>query len=383
MTESVCYNSDMDLRLISQHTSEVLGLDELEAYKNDLASLKSYIGFEISGLVHLGTGLSCMMKVRDLQKLGVQTHILLADWHTWINDKLEGDREFIREVAEEYFKKAMQISLQIVGGDPTKTKFILGSHLYHNNDEYWQSVVEISKNLTLSRVLKSTSIMGREDRPNQPFAWLMYPPMQIADAMMIGTHIVQAGMDQRKIHVIAREVAPKLTIKPLRNPSGEVMKPIAVHTPLLMGLQKPSTKVGDTTEAKEIIRTEMKMSKSVSNSAIFIHDTEDEIREKIKAAYCPEKQLELNPIIDWVRNLIFPLKHEIYIQRPDKFGGNYATANIQEFEDRYAAGDIHPVDLKNCVSEILIELLAPARKTFSDKSSQELIERIKDVKNKR
>src|ERR1700694_531602 len=90
-------------QLITRNLEEVIGADEILGLLEQGIPLRHYIGLEISGKLHVGTGLVCMQKVRDLQKAGVQCTILLADWHTWLNDKLQGDREKIRWLANNYF----------------------------------------------------------------------------------------------------------------------------------------------------------------------------------------------------------------------------------------------------------------------------------------
>ena len=55
----------------------------------------------------------------------------------------------------------------------------------------------------------------------------------------------------------------------------------------------------------------MKMSKSKPDGAVFIHDSVDEIRRKIKKAFCPEGEIEFNPIIDWVEYLVFRGKRRV------------------------------------------------------------------------
>jgi tyrosyl-tRNA synthetase len=371
------------VNLITQNLAEVIGETDLQTLVANGTKLNHYIGFEISGLVHLGTGLSSMLKIRDLQQAGVDCTVFLADWHTWINDKLGGDHELIKRVATEYFQPAMEASAQIVGADPAAVRFVHGTQLYHANDRYWQTMVEISKNLTLSRVLKSTSIMGRDERESQPFAWLIYPPMQAADVFEMGTNIVHAGMDQRKIHVIAREVAMDVKINPLRDINGKQIKPVALHHNLLLGLQAPKTWPVPAGAEKDTIRTEMKMSKSIPGSAIFIHDSEEEVRSKIRKAFCPEKELDLNPIIDWVKHVILPIVGEIKFKREERFGGDFTVDNFAELAERYSSGELFPLDLKNNVADVLVDLLRPARDRFSDDSSAELIEQIRGIKKTR
>ncbi len=371
--------------LITQNLEETIGEEDLKRLIKNKTKLVHYIGIEISGLVHLGNA-STLFKIADLQEAGVKTTIYMADWHTWINDKLNGDYDFIKKVGNQYFKKAMQAGVEVMGGNPDKINFILGSELYHNNDKYWQTVVEISKNLTLSRVLKSISIMGRKEDKSQPFAWLIYPPMQIADIMEMGTNIAHAGMDQRKIHVVAREVAESLKIQYLKNSEGNKIKPVCLHNKLILGLQAPKTwPIPESTTEKDIdqIRTEMKMSKSIPGSAIFIHDSEEEIKTKIKEAFCPPKHVKLNPLLDWCENLIFPLKGNITIKRDEKYGGTFTAKTYQELKDRFASGDLYPLDLKNNLANILIEILEPARRAFGDNDSKELIQEIRNIKKKR
>ncbi|MGC9129944.1 MAG: tyrosine--tRNA ligase, partial [Candidatus Micrarchaeia archaeon] len=72
-------------------TEEILTEEKLREYVEEGIKLNHYIGFEISGFVHLGTGLLCMQKVADFQEAGVETNIFLADYHSWINKKLGGD----------------------------------------------------------------------------------------------------------------------------------------------------------------------------------------------------------------------------------------------------------------------------------------------------
>jgi len=65
-----------------------------------------------------------------------------------------------------------------------------------------------------------------------------------------------------------------------------------------------------------------KMSKSDPNSAIYMEDTEAEIKSKIKQAYCPEKQIENNPILDYTKHIVFGSKERFEVSRKPEFGGD-------------------------------------------------------------
>ena len=50
---------------------------------------------------------------------------------------------------------------------------------------------------------------------------------------------------------------------------------------------------------------EAKMSKSNPENSIFIHDSPEEIDDKLRKAYCPEGQMVDNPIIDICKFILF------------------------------------------------------------------------------
>ena len=348
-------------------TEELLQEDEFAELLERETHPKMYVGFEISGQVHLGTGIVSMAKVRDFQSAGFECTIFLADWHSWLNGKLNGDLETIREVAGGYFKAALGIGLKNAGGDPESVRFVMGSQIY--DQEYWALLVNVCKSLTLKRVQRMITIMGRKEGEETNFAQLVYPPMQIADIFQLGVHVAQGGMDQRKAHVGAREVADKLGMQ----------KPLALHHHLLLGLTasgKPMLPPGrDLIELK----AELKMSKSKPRSAIFIHDSPEEIERKIMAGYCPERETEFNPVIDILEYVVLPVRHKIEVERSEKYGGDLEIRDAVELKSVYAQGNLHPLDLKLSTIRLLVDLLQPARKFFD--SHRELLSVFARVQN--
>src|SRR3989344_8010954 len=110
-------DSESGLQLILRNTEEVMTLEDLRRFLETGMKLKHYIGFEISGKIHLGTGLMCMSKVKDFADAGVDVSLFLADWHAWINDKLGVNPEVIKKAAVGYFKEGMKASLKCVAGN--------------------------------------------------------------------------------------------------------------------------------------------------------------------------------------------------------------------------------------------------------------------------
>ncbi len=358
-------DTEAKLELIKRlPTEEIIGEEELREYLELGIPLNHYIGFEISGKPHIGSTIVSMGKVADLQKAGINCSIFLADWHAWINNKLGGDWEKIGK-AVKYYRELFKISLKSVGGNPAKLKFTLGSELYHNNDNYWKLVLDIAKGMSLGRAMRSITIMGRKEKELTNLAQLFYPPMQVADIYEMEIHIAHAGMDQRKAHVIAREVANKVTVKPLTH-LGKKIKPVALHHHLLLGIQKPAVWPITENMGKQEIAESFKMSKSKTGSAIYTTDSEEEIRKRIQNAFCPETVVNYNPLIDWAQNIVLR-DGALRIERAKKYGGDLEIEDIETLKRIYERGELHPLDLKNAMAEVLIKKLAPIRKYFENK----------------
>ena len=321
-------------------TAEVVTEEELLDLFKKNSSPKCYIGLEVSGFLHLGSLISTGFKINDFIKAGVHCTVFLADWHTLINDKLGGDWDKISKVSK-YYENAFK---EFCPGVHIKT----GSQLYseEKNKEYWKDLVLFTKHMSLARTMRTLTIMGRTEKEEKlDLAKLLYPPMQAVDIHYLDLDIVHAGMDQRKIHMLVREIFPKM---------GKDWKvPVAVHQKLLPGLSQPSS----STDSK----IPSKMSKSDPNSTIFIHDSDDEIKSKINKAWCEEGNIENNPLLEISKEIIFREYKEVPVERPEKFGGNKSYSEYSQLESDFANKNLHPTDLKQAVSRLLTPKISEIR----------------------
>jgi len=302
----------------------------------------------------------CGNKIRDLVEAGFHLIIFLADVHSMINRKFGGDLEKIRR-AGEYVKHCFTA----LGLGPDKVEFRWASELA-DSYRYWDRVLQVARNASIQRVTRALPIMGRSMSPGEvETAFLFYPCMQVADIFELGLDVACAGIDQRKAHMLARDVAEKTRLK----------KPICIHTPLLMGLSKAEGRMDLDEDPRLSQEISLKMSKSIPKGAIYIHDEPEEIKAKIRAAYCPPREVEANPIIQIARYLILDRGKTLHIDRSSKYGGPITLYNYGELAEIYGKGDLHPLDLKNGVAEALIEILHPVREYF--KTHREALEIIK------
>jgi tyrosyl-tRNA synthetase len=326
------------LETLMKNTVEIVTPLELEQVLQQKKP-KGYIGFEPSGMVHLGWKI-CTNKIKDFLCLGFKFKILLADWHAYINDKLDGDIQKIKMCG-----KYMEDCFAAMGVPKDQIDFVYASE-YVGNPKYWELVLRTSKSTSVARVKRAMDIMGRdEDEADRDLSKLFYPAMQVSDIFYLNVDVAYGGMDQRHAHMLARDVAKKLGKKP----------PVALHTPLLTSLQAGG----------RMDTTGVKMSKSKPDSMICIHDKPDEIKRKIKKAYCPEKTIVGNPILEICRFVIFPeLENDVFcVNRPEKFGGNLEFTAYEELEQAYIS-DLHPLDLKNATTYYLNNILKQIHSYF-------------------
>jgi tyrosyl-tRNA synthetase len=153
---------------------------------------------------------------------------------------------------------------------------------------------------------------------------------------------------------------------------------------MLMNLEGAAEPEGFDEEKGFDVQISSKMSKSKPSSSIFVHDTEEEIREKVMAAYCPPKVVEGNPLLDYAKHIVFRGFESITAERKPKFGGDIDFTSYDELEEAYVAGDLHPLDLKNTMVTYLDKMVDPVRTHFEKKkSARDMLELVKSYQTTR
>uniref|UniRef100_A0A7J2TJY7 Tyrosine--tRNA ligase n=1 Tax=Archaeoglobus fulgidus TaxID=2234 RepID=A0A7J2TJY7_ARCFL len=314
------------IALITRNTEEVVTIEELRHLLETKEKPRAYVGYEPSGDIHLGH-LITVNKLKDLQMAGFEIVVLLADIHAYLNEK--GSLEEIRELAERNMKTFIAYGLK-----KEKTEFILGSEFQLSRD-YVLDVLRLARITTLNRARRSMDEVSR--RKDDPMvSQMIYPLMQALDIAYLKIDVAVGGMDQRKIHMLARENLPAIGYK----------APICIHTPIIVGLD------GE------------KMSKSKGNY-ISLRDSAEVLEKKIMKAYCPQGVVDGNPIVDILRHYVFPSFGRIKIERDSKFGGDVEYESLESLLQDFKSMKLHPMDLKRAVAKYLNELLEDARKELA------------------
>ncbi|PXY71378.1 tyrosine--tRNA ligase [Candidatus Parvarchaeota archaeon] len=317
-------NQKERLELIKKNTVEIIPEKNLLKVLGEKKKPVVYCGYEPSGPLHLGHFVT-IMKLLDLQNAGFKVKILLADVHALLNKK--GDRNLIKREVAAWKKTLKAINRNF--------DIILGSEFQFEKN-YQISIMNLARDSTINRGLRSMQEIAR-DIENASISQLWYPLMQIADIKNLKADFALGGLEQRKVHMLGKDLSKTL---------GHEF--IAIHTPLITSLKGPGEK----------------MSKSLPGSGISITETKEEIKKILKKAYCPEKEISDNPILQISKLIIFPKLGKLEISRPEKFGGNKTYNSYSQLESDFSSGKLHPQDLKNSAGESLEKIIAPIRKNF-------------------
>jgi tyrosyl-tRNA synthetase len=315
-----------DRGLVLRNTVEVVTEPELDEVLA-LGRPSVYCGYETSGPVHIGHMVTAT-KLWDLQEAGFKVKVLFADVHTRLNRK--GSPEWIGEMVG-YWTECFK------GFGLKGAEYVKGSDFQFGR-EYVSDVLQLALDVTMNRALRSMQEVAR-DIENARVSQVIYPLMQIVDIKALGADVAYGGLEQRKIHMLAREILPLVGYR----------KPVCIHTPLLCSLQGP----------------ECKMSSSKPETIISVEESPEAIKKKINSAYCPPEAAG-NPVLDTCRLLLFPRLGGLKVTRPAKYGGDAEYASYADLEADYLSKRLHPADLKATAASGLAEVLEPVRKHLAE-----------------
>ena len=318
--------------LLTRNAEEVVTDEEVRDLAAEPEGKRAYVGYEPSGVLHLGHLLTAN-KLIDLQEAGMEVVVLLADVHAYLNEK--GSFEEIRATAEQ-----MKAQFLAYGLEEAQTEFVYGSE-FQLEEEYTLDLGHLERETTMNRAQRAMAeIQGDE---TAKVSHLVYPLMQTLDIEYLDLDLAVGGLDQRKVHMLAREKLPELEYD---------VRP-AIHTPI----------VADLTSG------EGKMSSSEGIS-ISMEDSTEDLEEKVNSAFCPptrdpEGDLE-NPVLELFEYHVFPRFEEVAVERPEKYGGDLTYEAYEDLAADLESGELHPADAKGTLAASLDELIAPGREKLRE-----------------
>jgi len=314
------------LEMVTKDTFEIVTLQELESLLITNVNPKSYWGVAPTGPPHIGY-YRAISKQMDLVNAGFKHKILIADMHAYLDDRKSPWEEI------ELRGKIYEMCFRLLGLDKN-VEYIYG-HTFQYSKEYVNNLYKLMPLITVTRATRAASEVCRMEDPK--VSQLVYPLMQILDCVELDVDVAYGGIDQRHVYMLGRECLPLIGAR----------KPILIFTPLGIGLSGKG-----------------KMSASKKKERLELFADPKKIEEKIASAFCPQNEVKDNPILEYVKYLIFPRIEKFVIEREKKYGGDIEFKTFDELCDQYKKGNIHPYDLKKATARYLIEILKPLRDYF-------------------
>ncbi|KAI8919588.1 tRNA synthetases class I-domain-containing protein [Entophlyctis helioformis] len=329
-------NQDEKFNLITRNLQEFLGADKIREVlaKRDL---KVYWGTAPTGKPHIGYFVP-MTKLADFLKAGCHVTVLFADLHAYLdNQKAPWD---LLKLRTKYYEAAIKAMLTSIGVPIDRLKFVVGTS-YQLSREYTLDMYRLLAMTTEHSAKKAgAEVVKQVESPL--LSGLVYPLLQALDEEYLDVDAQFGGVDQRKIFVYAEKFLPQI---------GYTKR---AH---LMNVM-----VGGLSGSK--------MSSSDPDSKLDLLEEADSVVAKLKKAFCEEGNVDDNPILSFIKIVIFPANsltkpdYKFVVTRPEKFGGNVSFSNAEELEEAFRTKKLHPGDLKAAAATAINALLEPIRQAF-------------------
>jgi tryptophanyl-tRNA synthetase len=280
-------------------------------------------GMRPTGQLHLGHLVGALNNWVPLQDQ-YECFYFVADWHALTSEYADTSR-----IVENTY--AMVADWIAAGLDPGKSTFFIQS-LVPEHAELFLLLSMVVPVPWLERVpTYKEQQENLKERDLSTFGFLGYPLLQTADVTIYDAKFVPVGADQVAHLELSREA-----VRRFNHIFGDVLvEPQPLLTPVsrLPGLD------GD-----------KKMSKSIGNT-IDIADDADAVKKRVMQMYTDPKRVRADIPGTVEGNPVF-MYHDSF--NPD-------TAEVDELKERYRAGKVGDVEVKNKLAKALNAYLDPIR----------------------
>ena len=277
-----------------------------------------------TGRLHLGHYVGSLANRLKLQH-ECEAFFIIADLHTLTT---RPEREHILNIPT--FVREIVIDYLAVGIDPEAATIFVQSAI----PETYELNLILEMLVTVPRLerLPSLKDMARDAHlDTMPFGLLGYPVLQAVDILLPRATLVPVGRDNQAHVELTREIARRFNL---------------LYGPVF---PEPEVLVGDVPTLPGTDGT-AKMSKSAGNT-IFLSDDAETVTAKVKGMYTDPKRLRATDPGTVEGNPVFTF-HDAF---------NADKAEVAELKERYRAGKVGDVEVKDRLARALNAFLEPIR----------------------
>ena len=279
-------------------------------------------GIRPTGPLHLGHYVGALENWLQLQD-EYECFFLIADYQALGDhiDDIKGIRASVIQVTLDWLA---------VGLNPESNAFVIQSYV----PEHAELTLLLSMITPLARLQRNPTLkseMERQETSSMSVGFYTYPVSQIADILLPKAHLVPVGEDQLPHVEMTREIARKFN-----RSYGEVFpepKALVGRVPRLAGTDGQA-----------------KMSKSMDN-AIYLGDDEPTVTKRVKSMFTDPTRIHATDPGHVDGNPVF-MYHDAF---------NKNKSEVDDLKERYVAGKVGDVEVKQKLATALEEFLGPIR----------------------
>ncbi|MFA5098836.1 MAG: tryptophan--tRNA ligase [Candidatus Paceibacterota bacterium] len=279
-------------------------------------------GIQPTGKLHIGNYLGALKNFVALQNSGkYQCYFFIADLHSLTGEFNPKEKQ----------KQILNLTADFLaaGLDPKKSVIFQQSQISAHSELMWilNTVIPMGE---LERMTQFKDKSGNQ-KENINIGLFDYPVLMAADIILYDAKVVPVGDDQLQHLELTRTLVRKFNSK-----FGKIfVEPHGLHTktPRVMSLQNP----------------EKKMSKSQPEGCLFIDDSPEEIKNKIKRA-----------VTDSGSEIKYDKKNKPAISNLLEIYSALSGDKIEKLENKFAGNNYSA--LKNDLAELITDYFADFRK---------------------
>ncbi|TQN33184.1 tryptophanyl-tRNA synthetase [Haloactinospora alba] len=278
-----------------------------------------------TGKLHLGHYVGSIANRIRLQHQ-YETWLIIADLHMLTTKNARADIDEISANARQ-----MVLDSLAAGIEPERATFYLQSAIPEIGElnTLFQNLITVPR---LERIPSLKDMARDADKETEmPYGLLGYPVLQAADILCVKAHTVPVGKDNHAHVEVTREIARRFN-----HLYGETF-PI----PELI-----------TSEVSSLVGTDgqAKASKSLDN-VIYLSDSAEEVRRKVSAMYTDPNRVRADIPGTVEGNPVF-VYHDSFNDNP---------AEVADLKERYRAGTVGDVEVKDTLAAAINRFLDPVR----------------------
>ncbi len=277
-----------------------------------------------TGKLHLGHFVGSIANRIHYQR-EYETFLIIADLHMLTTKNARKDIDEVAKIARD-----MVLDQLSAGIDPEYATFYLQSAIPEVSElnTLFQNLVTVPR---LERVPSLKDMARAAGKEEMPYGLLGYPVLQAADILCVKGDIVPVGKDNHAHVEVTREIARRFNFL-----YGEVFPiPELIESEI-------TTLVGTDGQAK--------MSKSLGN-AIMLSDDAATVRKKVAGMYTDPNRIRADIPGTVEGNPVFAY-HDAFNDDP---------AEVADLKDRYRAGKVGDVEVKDKLTAAIDRFLEPMR----------------------